>query len=118
LTLLRQGVILGGTALRRRMLVELELNVKDPSYLWFLHWLTHQTGGTPARGLRRSHQLSVQTAVETRKNGSQAVAFRLMAGPGVHWMKYRGAWMQVRARSSSFTLVHRPSSFTDVHARV
>jgi len=24
------------------------------------------------------------------------VLFRLVAGPGVHWLKYRGAWMQVR----------------------
>jgi len=82
------------------MLVSLEFNVKDPSYLWFLHWLTHQTEAANARGWLRSHQLSVATAIEKRKNGSQAVAFRMMAGPGVHWMKYRGAWMQVLSHMS------------------
>jgi chaperone BCS1 len=43
----------------------------------------------------RSHQLSVETAVEQRSNGSSSVLFKLVAGPGMHWFKYDGAWMQV-----------------------
>ena len=44
----------------------------------------------------RSHQLSVETTFEQRKNGSSSVMFNLVAGPGTHWFRYRGAWMQVK----------------------
>jgi len=43
----------------------------------------------------RSHQLSVETLIEQRKNGSSSALFKLVAGPGTHWFRYRGAWMQV-----------------------
>ncbi|KZV73444.1 mitochondrial chaperone BCS1 [Peniophora sp. CONT] len=95
LTMLRRGVMLSSTALQRRMLVSLEFNVKDPSYHWFLHWLSQHTNAMKSRGLERTHQLSVVTDILKRGNGSQNVAFRLVAGPGVHWLKYRGAWMRV-----------------------
>lgn len=56
----------------------------------------------------RSHQLSVETTVEQRKNGSSSALFRLVAGPGIHYVRYKGAWMQVCARFShhipTFTL--------------
>ncbi|TFK76326.1 hypothetical protein BDN72DRAFT_229648 [Pluteus cervinus] len=99
LTVLRQGVVLGSTAMRRRLLVSLEINNKDRAYEWFLAWMAHQTAHVPKSnslfGLR-SHQLSVETQVEQRKNGSSSALFKLVAGPGIHWFKYRGAWMQVR----------------------
>ena len=44
----------------------------------------------------RSHQLSVETTFEQRKNGSSSVLFNLVAGPGTHWFRYQGAWMQVK----------------------
>lgn len=43
----------------------------------------------------RSHQLSVETVVEQRKNGSSSALFKFVAGPGTHYFKYRNAWMQV-----------------------
>ncbi|EGN93281.1 hypothetical protein SERLA73DRAFT_116074 [Serpula lacrymans var. lacrymans S7.3] len=100
LTVLRQGSILGLTALRRRMLVSLEINNKDRSYAWFLAWMAHQASAS-SKGLKttpwvRSHQLSVETAFEQRSNGSSSVLFNLVAGPGTHWFKYRGAWMQMK----------------------
>ncbi|KIK08205.1 hypothetical protein K443DRAFT_672695 [Laccaria amethystina LaAM-08-1] len=103
LTALRQGAVLGTTALRRRLLVSLEINNKDKSYEWFLAWMAHQAG-EPSKGnvaLRsapwvRSHQLSVETTVEQRKNGSSSAAFKLVAGPGNHYINYKGAWMQVK----------------------
>lgn len=101
LTVVRQGILLGSTALRRRMLVSLEINNKDRSYEWFLAWMAHQADTVSSRaswrgahGLR-SHQLSVETTVEQRKNGSSSAVFKLVAGPGTHWLKYQGAWMQV-----------------------
>ncbi|TFK42421.1 BCS1 N terminal-domain-containing protein [Crucibulum laeve] len=101
LTVLRQGVVFGTTALRRRMLVSLEINNKDRSYEWFLPWMAQQTAKASHAGPRsapwtRSHQLSVETTVEQRKNGSSSIFFKLVAGPGIHYFKYRGAWMQVK----------------------
>lgn len=99
--MLRQSVVLGTTALRRRMLVTLEINNKDRSYEWFLTWMAHnqaQAAAATARGKiswSRSHQLSVETAYEQRTNGSADVMFKLVAGPGTHYFKYRDAWMQV-----------------------
>jgi chaperone BCS1 len=97
---MRQGLVLGTTALRRRMLVTLEINNKDRAYEWFLAWMSRQTAlrteksRTLARWTR-SHQLSVETTVEQRKNGSSSALFKLVAGPGTHYIQYKGAWMQV-----------------------
>lgn len=100
LTALRQGVILGSTALRRRLLVTLEVNNKDRAYEWFLAWLAHNSTSVSQQRVTgrwfRSHQLSVETAVEQRSNGSSSAVFKLVAGPGTHWFRYRGAWMQMK----------------------
>ncbi|KAH7912204.1 BCS1 N terminal-domain-containing protein [Hygrophoropsis aurantiaca] len=100
LTVLRQGLVFGSTALRRRMLVSLEVNNKDRAYEWFLTWMAHQAN-TASKTRRtnswlRSHELSVETSVEQRSNGSTSVLFKLVAGPGIHWFKYQGAWMQMK----------------------
>ncbi|KAF8892465.1 BCS1 N terminal-domain-containing protein [Infundibulicybe gibba] len=98
LTALRQATVLGSTALRRRMLVSLEINNKDRAYEWFLAWMSGQAGKTSKFSTPwvRSHQLSVETMIEQRKNGSSSALFKLVAGPGTHWFKYQGAWMQVK----------------------
>lgn len=80
------------------MLVTLEINNKDKAYEWFLTWMSSQ--GTLAQKSRlspwtRSHELSVETTVEQRKNGSSSALFKLVAGPGTHYVRYKGAWMQV-----------------------
>lgn len=116
LTALRQSVVLGTTVLRRRMLVSLEIPNRDRAYAWVLAWMaSHQgqaaltsgsAGNAGKRGLlariaalpTRSHQLSVETRVQQHTNGSASVGFDLVAGPGTHWFRYRGAWMQVRTR--------------------
>lgn len=99
LSALRQGLVLGSTALRRRMLVSLEMNNKDHAYEWFLAWMAHNASTSSqkraAHTWLRSHQLSVETAFEQRSNGSSSALFRLVAGPGTHWFKYHGAWIQV-----------------------
>lgn len=109
LTALRHGVRISSIALQRRMLVSLEINNKDPAYDWFLAWMSQQSAKlaekprllSPA-SWTRSHQLSVQTAYEQRKNGSASVFFKLVAGPGTHLMKYERAWIQVRRLLPSF----------------
>ncbi|KAG2020105.1 mitochondrial chaperone BCS1, variant 2 [Coprinopsis cinerea AmutBmut pab1-1] len=101
LTVLRQATVVGTTALQRRLLVSLEINNKDRAYEWFLTWMAHQSNAPSTMRNRaaswiRSHQLSVETTVEQRKNGSSSAAFRLVAGPGNHYFRYKGAWMQVK----------------------
>ncbi|KAL0572970.1 Complex III assembly protein translocase and chaperone [Marasmius crinis-equi] len=92
---IRQLAVFGNIALRRRLLVSVELNNKDRAYPWVLEWMAHNQNKTKGRFLPKSHRLSVETTVHERKNGSSSVLFNLVAGTGMHWMKYRGAWMQV-----------------------
>lgn len=82
------------------MLVSLEINNKDPSYDWFLAWMSQQQATNKGflKAWTRSHQLSVQTKYEQHKNGSSSVFFKLVAGPGSHLVRYRGAWIQVCLR--------------------
>ncbi|KAJ7709695.1 BCS1 N terminal-domain-containing protein [Mycena rosella] len=101
MTLARTGSIWGATVLRRRMLVSLEIDNRDRAYDWFLGWMAHRTSSAAASASRsapwiRSHELSVETMIERRPNGSSSVFFQLVAGPGTHWFKYKGAWMQVK----------------------
>ncbi|KAH8107062.1 mitochondrial chaperone BCS1 [Cristinia sonorae] len=103
LTVLRHSLRYTSIALQRRMLVSLEINNKDPAYDWFLAWMSQQSARGAERprlfspaAWTRSHQLSVQTAYEQRKNGSASVFFKLVAGPGTHWMKYQRSWIQVK----------------------
>lgn len=100
LTALRKGASIATIAFQRRMLVSLEINNKDRAYEWFLAWMAREAANSPAT-LRsapwlRSHQLSVETMIEQRKNGSSSILFKLVAGPGTHWFRYKRAWIQVR----------------------
>ncbi|KAI9483243.1 MAG: BCS1 N terminal-domain-containing protein, partial [Benjaminiella poitrasii] len=90
LTLLRQGAKLGTTALRRRLLVTLEIPSKDKSYLWFLHWMSHHA---PKRQVQH---LAVETSYRQHDNGSVTTKFGLVPGPGTHYFKYKHIWMQVQ----------------------
>lgn len=99
LTALRKGVSLATIAAQRRLLVSLEINNKDRAYEWFLAWMAREAAKSPATHRSvpwlRSHQLSVETMIEQRKNGSSSILFKLVAGPGTHWFKYKRAWIQV-----------------------
>lgn len=88
------------------MLVSLEISNKDPSYEWFLTWMAARSAAVAEAGAKakpwspsfwtRSHNVSVQTVHEQRKNGSSNVSFKLVAGPGTHILRYKDAWMQVK----------------------
>lgn len=99
LALLRQGLVFGANALQRRLSVSLEISNKDRSYDWFLAWMLYQNQQLTPRAFQffRSHELSVETTVKQRKNGSSSALFNLVAGPGTHWFQYRGAWMKVKS---------------------
>ncbi|KAJ7063472.1 BCS1 N terminal-domain-containing protein [Mycena amicta] len=108
MTLARTGSIWAASGLRRRMLVSLEIDNRDRAYEWFLAWMAHRTNSAAAsRAARwlRSHELSVATMIERRPNGSSSVFFQLVAGPGTHWFKYKGAWMQVKRQRETRSMM-------------
>ncbi|KAI8067659.1 BCS1 N terminal-domain-containing protein [Gilbertella persicaria] len=90
LSLLRKGTTLGASALRRRLLVTLEIPSKDKSYLWFLQWMSQNA---PKRHVQH---LAVETSYKQHDNGSVTTKFGLVPGPGTHFFKYRNIWMQVQ----------------------
>ncbi|OCB89816.1 hypothetical protein A7U60_g2997 [Sanghuangporus baumii] len=112
LTALRRSLVLGSSILQRRMLVSLEIPNRDRAYAWVLQWMAAQQQQRQATQLQarksslagmltrfvapRSHQLSVETRVQTHRNGSSSVGFALIAGPGTHWLRYRGSIIQAR----------------------
>ncbi|KAF7586647.1 hypothetical protein BBP40_008538 [Aspergillus hancockii] len=67
LSFAQKGVRHGAALLRRRMLVDVEISVKDDSYPWFLHWMTlyQQSQLNSARAaasrMRESKSLDLQT---------------------------------------------------------
>lgn len=92
LTALRHGTLLGLTALRRRLLVSVEISNRDKAYDWFLSWMANNQ----TSAWLPSHQLSVETMLQQRKNDTSSALFKLVAGPGTHYFRYRKAWMQVK----------------------
>lgn len=104
-----QGAILA----QRRLLVSLEISSKDPSYLWFLEWMSLQAAkqaqlaNKPLRGIEgiaariKSHELALETKYEQRQDGSSSAAFALIPGPGTHYFTYQSAWFQVNSVSLS-----------------
>jgi chaperone BCS1 len=96
LTMARQGMVLANATLQRRMLVSLEIRNSDPAYRWFLHWHAGHQRANAAALWARPHQLALETALERRRDGSAAAAFSMVAGPGTHYVRFRGAFMQVR----------------------
>ncbi|KAH7338657.1 mitochondrial chaperone BCS1 [Rhizoctonia solani] len=99
LTILRRGATLFSTLAQRRLLVSLEIPIRDHSHAWFLEWMAHQAKHRNAlgSGVRiHSHQLAVETTKTTHSNGASEVLFSLVPAPGTHWFRYRGAWIQVK----------------------
>ena len=99
--------------------MDLEINVKDDSYPWFLHWMTaHQRsqlqsssrhaaakitdgrrGGFLQMVLQRftpgMHHLSIKTDKIEHPNGSVQTRFSLIPGPGKHFIRYKNAFLMV-----------------------
>ncbi|KAL1918657.1 uncharacterized protein VTP21DRAFT_2679 [Calcarisporiella thermophila] len=88
LAVLRQGINRGASLIQRQLLVTLEIPSRDKSYLWFLNWMS-------SLPKNRARQLAVQTNFKQHDNGSISTQFSLVPGPGKHWFRYRGRWLQV-----------------------
>ncbi|KAJ5625756.1 hypothetical protein N7510_002065 [Penicillium lagena] len=118
LTLAQKGVRHGAALLRRRMLVDVEISIKDDSYPWFLHWMTlyqqsqlsatraaANTSGFMDRLLQKitpgMRHLSIQTQKVEHANGAIHTHFSLVPGPGKHVLRYKNAFVFVnRVRES------------------
>ncbi|KAK4057294.1 Complex III assembly protein translocase and chaperone [Microbotryomycetes sp. JL221] len=130
-TFLRRASVQFATLAQRRMLVSLEISSKDPSYLWFLQWMSHQTLVKQQQQLTRvaaigrfetwankikSHELAVETKYEQRQDGSSTAEFSLVPGPGTHYFRYNGAWFQVkRERATNMLDLHSGAPWETVH---
>ncbi|PLB53189.1 mitochondrial chaperone Bcs1 [Aspergillus steynii IBT 23096] len=112
LSFAQKGVRHGAALLRRRMLVDVEISIKDDSYPWFLHWMTlyQQSQLNTARSaasrsgfvdslLQRltpgMRHLSIQTQKVEHANGSMHTHFALVPGPGKHILRYKNAFIFV-----------------------
>lgn len=118
LSFAQKGLRHGAALLRRRMLVDVEISIKDDSYPWFLHWMTlyqqSQLGATRAATQNTSfldrmlqkmtpgmRHLSIQTSKVERSNGAIQTHFSLVPGPGKHVLRYKNAFIFVnRVRES------------------
>ncbi|KAJ9090724.1 hypothetical protein QFC19_009466 [Naganishia cerealis] len=116
-------------AMENKLLVTLEIPSKDRSYPWFLEWMAAnapRTDGGVAFSSRtaaaeeavrgkmvgmRSHELAVETTYKQHENGSSEAMFNLVPGPGTHYFKYKGAWMQ-----ASLVKRERDSKLMDLHS--
>ncbi|KAL9114008.1 MAG: hypothetical protein Q9227_001779 [Pyrenula ochraceoflavens] len=113
-TTAQRGLRYGATLLRQRMLVNVEINVKDESYHWFLDWMTchqraqlvHQSqlraGEAQKQTLSetlfnkltpRMRNLSIQTEKIVHPNGAIQTQFSLYPGVGRHFIRYKNAFI-------------------------
>ena len=124
LTTAQKGLRRGASLIKRRLLVDVEIDVRDESYQWFLYWMTvHQRGQlalsrvgdvqTPESGLIYSllrrivpgmHHLSIATEKTKHPNGAVQTQFALIPGPGKHLLRYKNAFLMVeRLRETKST---------------
>lgn len=112
-TFAQRGIRNGAALLKRRLLVDVEINNRDESYTWFLYWLRlHEQGRITSEaasaGRKKTwvssvlqrltpsmRQLSIETETVKLPNGAINAHFALVAGPGRHFLRYRNAFIAV-----------------------
>ncbi|KAE8367712.1 BCS1 N terminal-domain-containing protein [Aspergillus caelatus] len=121
LSFAQKGIRHGAALLRRRMLVDVEISVKDDSYPWFLHWMTlyqrsqlNSAQSVASRsGFMESllqkmtpgmRHLSIQTQKVEHSNGAIHTHFSLVPGPGRHVLRYKNAFIFVNRMRESKSL--------------
>lgn len=126
----QKGFRHGASLVKRRLLVDVEINVKDESYPWFLYWMTvHQRSQLPFAsqsapiskrslanaGLIESlmcrltpgiHHLAIETEKVEHPNGSVQTEFTLIPGPGKHIIRYRKAFVLVNRMRETRSMNH------------
>lgn len=121
----QRGVRRAASLIRSRLLVDVELTIKDDSYPWFLLWMTQHhrrqlignraVAASPQYGAKqplldrilnklipRMRHLALETSKQELPNGSIHAHFDLVPGPGQHFIRYGAAIIHVnRQRDSS-----------------
>ncbi|KAG0250761.1 hypothetical protein BG011_008119 [Mortierella polycephala] len=69
LTIFRKGTVAGASALRRQLLVTLEIPSKDKSYLWFLNWMSAQSHGAAATATQEASSATLGASVGAGSKG-------------------------------------------------
>lgn len=76
--------------------MDVEINVKDESYPWFLYWMTIHARSRPKSLFTPGiHHLSIQTEKIEHPNGAVQTEFVLMPGPGKHILRYKKVFLMV-----------------------
>lgn len=121
----QRGIRRAAGLIRQRLLVDVEINIKDESYPWFLYWMTqHEKRQLISRASRRDAErsslsltervlrrltprmrhLAVETSNVELPNGAIRTQFTLVPGPGQHFIRYSGAFIHVnRQREANRT---------------
>ncbi|KAL8680939.1 MAG: hypothetical protein Q9186_002899 [Xanthomendoza sp. 1 TL-2023] len=109
----QRGLRQGASLIKRRLLVDVEISVKDDSYQWFLYWMTLQqrrqlsskvVGAASSENVGilesllrrftpRMHHLSIATSKTQLPNGAVQTQFALIPGPGRHVLRYKNAFI-------------------------
>ncbi|KAL8897263.1 MAG: hypothetical protein Q9192_002666 [Flavoplaca navasiana] len=108
----QKGLRQGASLLKRRLLVDVDINVKDDTYQWFLYWMTihhrrqlstaNQSNPLEKVGIiesllrrfpTRMHHLSIATSKTQLPNGAVQTQFALIPGPGRHILRYKNAFI-------------------------
>lgn len=92
--LLSRSAALAEVALRRQLLMTLEIPSKDYAYQWVMQWMV-------ANRIHGSRHLGVETTYIKDAAGRQTADFDFIPSPGRHWVRWRGSFIIVdRARET------------------
>ncbi|KAK2609070.1 Complex III assembly protein translocase and chaperone [Conoideocrella luteorostrata] len=103
----RKGATVALGAVRRRLLVNVEISKQDPAYPWILAWLSQrrETSGFITSRFTRIHNLSVTTTTTNNRvhgvNGPMNASFFLQPGYGRHVVKFGNAFIAVNREKHS-----------------
>lgn len=95
-TILKKLSVIGISIARRKLLVSVELNSRDPSYVWFLNWM--------ARNVKHTQHLSVSTDLVKHDNGTVTTSFGFLPSTGRHYFRYKRTFMSCERVRETNTL--------------
>ncbi|CZT42046.1 probable BCS1 protein precursor [Rhynchosporium secalis] len=100
----RRGVVRGASLVKKRLLINVEISKRDPSYQWILNWLSiprPQAGFITSR-LTRIHDFSINTISRNAENGGATKAhMALQPGYGKYKIRHKNAYLQVNREKQS-----------------
>jgi chaperone BCS1 len=99
----RKASVRAAFLIKRRLLVNLEINQQDKSYPWILQWLSMPRPANDfiSSKLTRIHQFSINTTSRTAPNGTPHAHFVLQPGYGRHIIRYKNAYIAVNRERQS-----------------